>query len=162
VSARIIELCDAAVDALVAAWPGGPTLPDAVTRVYGAEVVLSEDYESALIRGRQVYVFPATYSNKRILDRKSLLNQYAIAVLVVERYTDGAGKPLDEWMDERVEFVQDAILGTLGDIRLRLLGTLAIDPEQLGSVDVIYDRDLYMQRKTFWSQCSFVYQEASP
>ena len=163
-AARILDLCDALAATVQAAW--APTAPDAVSREYGLEVGLDPTYADILLTGRKVYVFPASYNNDRILDRKSTLDKYTVSVLICERFSDVAGSINKAWMDARVLFVEQSILRTLSNLEYRPLASgsyrgMTIDPEQLGVVDVVFDRDLYMQRKTFWSQCTFVYQEAN-
>jgi len=163
--ARTLEICDAVVDAIGTAWD--PTSPDAVSREYGVEVGLSKDYASILLTGRKVYVFPTSYEAPGLIDREVLMNAHGVAVLICERYTNSDGSTADPglppkaWMDERVLFVQDKIYKVLRNPHLVLLDTVIPVPDELGSIDLVYDRDLYLSKRAFWSYGFFNFQEAT-
>jgi hypothetical protein len=154
-AAHVIEICDACVAVLSTVW--APVAPNSISRIYGKEIGLSIDYPAEMLTGRQIYVFPTNYNQYRLLDRKSKLTKYSVSVLIAERYTE-AGLPPVAWMDERVSFVDSVVFSALTDLSASFAGA-RVDPEDLGSVDIVYDRDLYMQRNTFWSQITIVYQE---
>ena len=146
--ARIIEVCDAAVDLIVAALDN-PT--DAtVSREY------LPDVDAETITDRLVYVFPDGYSQVETNTRSQDLDEYRVVVLTVERY-ESAGTPPKAWIDARVLFVQQKIYETLSDARtVRLLDT--IWPE-VAEVTVAYDPEELRERKLFWSEAVFTFRE---
>lgn len=154
-SARVLDACDAAVALIAAAW--SPPAPSAVTRVYAPPVNLTEDADPPLA-GRQVFVFPGPYDAAQ-LDRAGQWRTYTLRVLVVERYTAGAGPVPAAWLDERVRFAQDAVFNRLADQSLKLVGQMTPDPETPAAVDVLYDPDVLLQHKTFWSVMTFTFVE---
>jgi hypothetical protein len=155
-SARILEFSDAVTAAIQAAW--NPVAPSAVSREYGAEVILTDD-DSDVLKGRRVFVFPTTYEAPEFVDRAELLRTYSVGIVIVERYTDDAGYPTKSWMDARVLFVEQTIYRLLRNPMLVLADTLIPAPNSPGTVDVVYDLDLFLQQKTFWSVCFFTFQE---
>lgn len=157
--ARVLQLCDAVASLIGSLWT--PTAPDAVQRAYGPDVGLTEDDPSTLITGRQVYVFPVSYGVPTMIDRSELDHRDTVAVLVIERYTAGTGYPPVDWMDARVNFTEQKIFIPLRNPQLVLLDTLIPDLETPGSVDVVYDIDLYRDNKTFWSQLTLPFQEVA-
>lgn len=151
--ARVVDLCDQVAALVSALW--GPLAPDAVTRVYGPDVGLTPDEPDTLITGRQVYVFADAYEVPESADRGSLWWDYAAAVLVVERYTDAAGAPPTAWVDARVKFVEESVFRPLRDPTLTLTGAAVAgafpDPERHATVDVVYDQEVLIQHRAFWS-----------
>ena len=158
-SARVLDTADAVAQAIQTAW-SGLAAPDGVSREYGADVILKEDDPDTVLKGRQVYVFPTKYEAPEFVDSSALRRTYSVGIVIVERYTDGPGWPPKAWMDARVLFVEQTIYRLLRNPDFVLSNTLVPSPEEPGTVDVVYDLDLYMQRKAFWSVCSFTFQEA--
>jgi hypothetical protein len=156
-AARVIETADAVAAAIRTAW--APIAPDAATSDYGAEVILDDD-DPDVLTGRKVFVFATEYAAPEFVDGASLRRTYGVGIVIVERYAAAAGTPPKAWMDARVLFVEQSIYRLLRNPDLVLSNTLVPSPEAPGTVDVVYDLDLYLQRKTFWSVCTFTFQEA--
>lgn len=158
-TARVLDAADAAVALVLAGWSDKGEA-DGVTRVYAPPVNLTEDSDSP-IAGRQVFVFPGPYDAAQ-LDRADQWRRYTLRVLVVERYTAGAGGPPTAWVDERVGFVQTVVFDPLADQSLVLVGEMTPDPEAddaHAAVDTLYDVDVLLNHKTFWSVMTFVFRE---
>ena len=102
-AARILDVCDALVAAIQAAW--SPASPDGVERGYVSKIKVGE------LTGRRVYVFPLRYSDSPA-SRSENLTDYSVGVVVVERYRD-AGVPDKDWTDERVTFVEEVVYSAL-------------------------------------------------
>jgi hypothetical protein len=102
--ARVIDAADAAVALIKAAW-ADRVAPSDVRRAYlNQRINLTGEDAGELLRGRQVYVFPFPPVSAAD-DPGDLWRTYLLRVLVVERYAD-AGDPPDDWVDERVAFVE--------------------------------------------------------
>jgi hypothetical protein len=157
VLARILQLVDAAAGELRARW--GPKAPDAVTREYGPDVGFTPDDLSTLLPGRQVYLFPAAYAAPELAARDALQKRYKVAGLVVERYTAGTGRPPVGWMDARVTFVEQVVFKPLRDPGLVLLDGVVPDLETGAEVTAVYDLDVYLKHRAFWSELLLTYQE---
>jgi hypothetical protein len=114
ITSEIIEACNAVVDKIQTSASTSAT----VTRVYLAPENL------ATITGRKVYVFPTGYGSSqetREADRWT----YSIWCRIIEKYTD-PGEPTVAWMDDRVNWVREHVIGAL-DIGNK---TLAISAER--------------------------------
>lgn len=104
-AARIIDLCDALVTKITAAWPGGLTAPDEAKRAYVAPLPLDR---ATPVTGRRVWVFPAPYEDEAAT-RGEKNRAFELSVIVAERYAVQAAAESDEaraWFDARVEFVE--------------------------------------------------------
>ena len=158
-NARVDQLVDAVAGALVGAW--GPTAPDGVSTEYAPDIGLTPDQADTLIQGRQVFVWPAAYGAPELLDRAELLKRYTVVVVVVERYTETTKRPPNDWIRARTAFVERQVYNLLRDPGLVLLDSLVPAPEEPGTVDVVYDLDVLIEHRAFWSQASFTFQETS-
>lgn len=154
--ARILDVCDAAVALIAAAW--SPAAPDGASRIYAKDIALQKSAGATLLAGRQVYVFPKANQLDSVIDARTKLNKYSFGIVIAERYADGPGPVPDAWMDARVDFVEQSILKTLSDLTVRLSGAW-IDPRRLQGIDGVYDRDEMQKRLAFWSTCSFTFQD---
>lgn len=67
--------------------------------------------------GRRVYVFGATQRQVGPADRGFDINEYGIAVIVLELYTGDEAEVPDEWVDERLAWVEQEVYDRLGDAR---------------------------------------------
>lgn len=150
-ASRIVEVCDAVVAVIAAAWT--PTAPDAVSREYDADI------DSKKLTGRKVYVFPASYTNPEPASRSEDINDYAVAVMVVERYDpEQQGRIPNSWVDDRIAFVTDKVYGPLSDARsVTLLGELY---PFTAEVDPVYDVDELRSRKLFLSVVNLTFRES--
>ncbi|MBY0513080.1 MAG: hypothetical protein K2P78_04115 [Gemmataceae bacterium] len=161
--ARILDVCDAVASHLRTLWTDRGR-DDAVTREYGPDVGLTKDDEDSLIAGRQVYVFPAAYAVPRLVTRREMERGYTVAVLCVERYTDDPpteARPPAAWMDERVTFVE-RMFKALRDPDLTLIGSVIPaleDGGDVAKVDVVYDLDVFVRHRAFWSQLTAPFEE---
>jgi hypothetical protein len=152
-TAPIISLCDALVTALTTGW--APMIPNAVTRVYQIPVKVES------LSGRQVWIFPVSYGDEPAT-RGEDLNSYRVAVVVAERFTD-AGDPRTDWVDELVKFVKDEIVDGLEFVRGSDNGMLSISGREIWTAErsevPVYDVELLTQKKLFWCEIEFVFQE---
>jgi hypothetical protein len=152
-TAPILSLCDALVSAVTTGWV--PTAPDAVTRVYQIPVKVES------LSGRQVWIFPVSYGDEPAT-RGEDLNSYRVAVVVAERYT-AAGDPTSNWIDTRVNFVKDEIVDGLEFVRGSDNGLLSISTREIWTAErsevPVYDVELLTQKKLFWCEIEFVFQE---
>jgi hypothetical protein len=155
-SARIIAVCDAVVAAIGAAWT--PTAPDAVTRVYAPPVTLTADDPITVLTGRQVFVFGLQYSIPSLQTRADWDRTERIDVLVVERYTADSGAPPTAWLDARVDFVESLYMALRTPASFPLADTAWPQQEQPDPV-IVYDRDVLLQHRTFWSQFTVNFEE---
>lgn len=158
-SARVLDACDAAVTLVASLWTDKGKA-DAVTRVYAPPVNLTDDSDGALA-GRQVFFFPGPYAAGQ-LARDSQWRKYTVRALVVERYTAAAGGPPTAWVDDRVDFVEATIFNPLADQSKFLVDQMTADPEadpDHATIDVLYDVDVLLNHKTFWSVATFRFAE---
>lgn len=152
-STRINDLCDSIVTAIRDAW--FPVSPDLVERVY--EV----DLDAATFLGRRVYVTPEAYANQGPANRREDTEDLTAVLLIAERHTL-SGAASKEWLDERVKWVQDVVVGTLDRVRNQpaILGTPATGGgywPQSREVEV-YDRESLVERKLFLSVVSITFR----
>lgn len=163
--ARILSVCDAVASFIRTTWQ--PTAPSAVTRTYGPDVGLTTDDESTLLSGRQVFVFPASYAVPVQVTRAEVEWRYGVTVLVVERFDEDGetpGKPPNAWMDERIAFVENSIFKPLRDQDLTLLGSIIpalAEGGEVARVEVVYDLNLFLQHRAFWSQVTLPFEEVN-
>lgn len=147
--AKIIDVCEAIVTALAAAWV--PVEPDTCEFDFIAPVSI-DDLDSFL--GRKVTVFPGPQEDDGENRGEDKLDM-TIGVLAVERYTD-AGDPSKAWMKERLYWMENTIKGTIknyrrtplviGARRIRLQGPIAIETFELRARN---------ESKIFWSELEF-------
>jgi hypothetical protein len=159
VPSRIEEVCAAAAARVQADW--GPVPPDLVVGpVYSIDICTDPGDPARLLVGRHVYLFPSAY-RQVAADRGADTNEYEIAALVVELYR-GEGDPPEDWVRERVEFVEQIVYGSLQDPRReRLLQTTpwnGLYPADAG-VDPVFDPEELTQRRLFASLARVTYRE---
>jgi hypothetical protein len=154
--ARILQTCDAAVEVLLGEW-SEPGKDDGVLRAYAPPINLSDDVEPVHV-GRKIYLFPAPYS-AALLTRGDQWRSYLVRALMVERYVDDADGPPDKWIDERITFFEQNVFNLLVDPDLELLGAIVPALDQEATVDLLYDADLLLKRRTFWCYGTFPFAE---
>jgi hypothetical protein len=137
--ARVLAACDGVAEAINAVWM--PVPPDVCRRSYGEEI------DADRLDGRRVLVMPTSARWAEQITRAAGLHENGVSVLVVERYAQ-AGKPIEEWMDERVAWVQDLL--DLFD-NARYPRALADFYPQGTNVEPVYDQEEYLSRKLFVS-----------
>lgn len=145
-----LSLCDHLVSLVRAAW--NPAAPDQVERVYEAPL------DAASIKGRRVYLFPATYSSEPA-DRGNDLYTHKIVALCVKKY-EAQGRPPVAWVDAEVDWVYEQLFQGLdfshnGPL---LWGSRSIVTRAIEPVDV-YDAAYLVQNKVFWSEVVFDFEE---
>jgi len=158
-AAQITTLCDALVTQVLAAWntsisPSSVSSPDSVSWEFLAEI------DSDTLTGRKVFLFPGPDYSNGPATRGEDEWVYAVAALVVERYTD-AGTPTKDWIKERVEFVQDIVSGSLDFVR----SYLDISGREIWTQEntvTVYDPEKLEKQKLFWSEVKFEFREIQP
>ncbi len=157
--ARVDEFCDAVAAAIASQW--APVAPNEVITDYAPDIGLSVDEPDTLITGRKVYVWPIGYAAPETIDRAELLKQFTCGVVIVERYTTTAKSPPKAWMRERIRFVEQLVFNVLRNPNLTLLDALVPAPEEAGVIDVVFDLDILIEHRAFWSQGTFTFQEVT-
>jgi hypothetical protein len=155
-SARIVEVRNAVVTRINGAWTSRGSIDDAVSGPWRL------DLDTKKVKGRQVYVFPSSYSGgpeNRLEDE----NDYTLVVLVAEVYR-GTGDPPDEWLDERALFCEWLANEVLGDPRAERLLAEPSDPgsglwPESVEVTTVYDVDELVQKKLFLSVLTATFRE---
>lgn len=161
IAARECDLADAITASIQSSW--NPTLPNAVQRVWIANIGLNPDDPQTLIVGRQVYVLPVTMSTPERRSRAELLNLYTFVLLTAERYTDASGDPPNAWIDARVAWIEQTLYYPLSNPSLTLSGSVvksaipAIDERP--TIDVLVDRERLLEDRCFLNQMTFVFQD---
>jgi hypothetical protein len=149
ITERLLEVCDAAAAALVVA--AEPAEPDEIVRDY-----VTED-ELATLEGKRTFVFPAGCAQVARLSRSEVVNEYRVAVRVVERYTD-PGRPTREWVDERVVALGSEVYAALDRIDPTdyLLGTLWAETIEVADAA---NPDAILGAKLFWAEVEVAFRE---
>ncbi len=152
--ARIIEVIDAMVSRVNAAWTGKGT-GDEVSRVYLAPLNL------ASLTGRKVWFFPVRYSDGTA-DRGENETTYNVAAIIAERYTGNESEPPKSWVDTRVAFAEQQVytqcdfgdsVGFLVPGAGRQVWTEAID------ATAAYDVEFLSKKQVFWCEFEFSLRE---
>lgn len=108
---------------------------------------------AARFTGRRVFVFAAGKAQAATASRKLDLNEYRVEVVVIERYA-AAGPPPDDWVAERVAWVETEIYDRLGDARAVPLPVRDCFP-QSQEWDQVYSYELLRELKLFRSGVIF-------
>lgn len=158
-AARVNDVCDAVVTAVLAAWnasiaPLTVTAPDAAERVYLTPVDLGT------LTGRQVWVTPAGYSDENA-SRGEDLGEYVVNVVVAERWTAAdAERPPTAWLDARVEFVE-LLFDVLKDYKPKknplAAGSMKLWAERAG-VGEVYSFEYLSGDHVFWAELEFAFR----
>lgn len=157
--ARITEVAKLVAQAIERA--ADPAANITVERVYAPEW-LDPDYWkdnpnlTKEFTGRKVYVFGATERQESPATRSEDFNDYGIVVIVLERFTDAGDVPND-WLDERVAWVESGIYDTFGDARTTNLAVPGADPVTQEWTQV-YSPELLRQLKLFRSEVTIVFR----
>ncbi len=156
-AARINDVCDAVVTAVLAAWnasisPLTVGAPDACERLYLVPAELRK------LTGRKVWVSPATFSDENA-SRGEDMGVYGVEVIVAERYED-AGPPPRSWLDARVEFVE-LVFDLLKDYKPKR-NPLTAGSRKLytaaAAVEEVYSFEYLDQQHTFWAGMAFEFR----
>jgi hypothetical protein len=161
-TARILAACDAAAALILAGWDDRGA-DDTVTRDWIPEINLTEDAEPVHV-GRRLYVIPAPDAyTADLITRNDQQRNYKFRVLMVERYLpadeNAATTPSRDWIDERVNFFEQRVFNVLANQGTVLLDELVPAIEETATVQVILDRDVLLQHRTFWAWAEFPYVE---
>lgn len=159
--ARITDCLDRVVTAIGQEVPPdatGPTIT--VSREYIKDWLSPDFWKenpdlAALFTGRRVYVFGLEQSQIEAATRARDRNEYRVTVVTVERYETAADAATDaardDWLDERVEWVERVIYDRLGNPRRDrpavLAGYLPVSQEWV----TVYDYDLFRSQGVFLS-----------
>lgn len=154
--ARIVEVIDAVVSRVDAAWTGKGA-NDSVSRVYLAPLSL------ASLTGRKVWFFPVRYGDDTA-DRGENLTTYTVAAIIAERYEGGEAEPPQEWIDERLAFVEQQVYTEcdFGDS----VDFLSLDTSRRAWTETIdvaaaYDVELLSKKQVFWCEIEFGLREVA-
>lgn len=145
-TARILEVCDGVVEAVTAHATANMLIVEA-SRKYLLPAELKN------LTGRRVGVFPGEYLHSPS-NRKEDQKDFQVALVVFEQCPD-AGIPSNEWLDERVNYVNDLVT---------LLTNPRTTPTSLAGVwpqtarVTTYDLD-ELGRHVFWSELEITYRE---
>lgn len=150
----ITAVRDAAIAKVLAAWTTR-TADDTVSGPARADKKLWK------ARGRGVYVFRSERADQPAT-RDEDQHDYTLVVWVIEKYPD-AGDPPDEWVDERVNWVE-WLLDLLGDPRGERLLATAGDPAsglwpESAALTTVYDVEDLTEHKAFSSVITVTYRE---
>lgn len=153
-AARSKEVRDAIV-ARILAWWTDRGADDAVSGLYRVDITAES------LTGRKIQVFPLRTAGE-LVNRLEDANDYAFAVWIVERYT-GEGDPTEEWIDERVEWVE-LLWKELGNPRGERLLADPGEPDSglwpdVAEITTVYDHDELVEGKLFASVVTVVYRE---
>ena len=156
--AKISTLADAVASTISTAW--NPSAPSAVTRLYGEDISLSPDIVETLVSGRQLFVLPVDFSQPEIVTRNEAKRRYTVGVIVVERDTSTGdnGIPSNAWMDTRIAFVE-AVFNLVANPFSALGSAGNFQPDDSCEFETLYDRDLYLKYRTFFSVMVFNFIE---
>lgn len=173
--ARITDCLDRVARAVEELCPPGATDPPVtVSREYVKEWLAPEFWRDnpdllASFTGRRVYLFGMETSQVEAAARGFDRNEYRISVAVLERYEAAADAAdtaaRDEWLDERLAWVEDVVYDRLGEARGR---TDRPQPEALRSGGYVpaakewakvYDYDLLRTMSLFMSAAVISYHK---
>jgi hypothetical protein len=158
--ARINEVRDGVFDFLDDTI--APAEPDRLSRGYAVRDKLIE------LDGKRIRIFPEAYGDAERLARRRIAKEYAIIVTIEEPYLEPAQAgddgpvPLD-WIDERVDWVEENVFDPLNESHVREADGLLLDSlrTQTCEVTVVYDPGRIDQEKLFWSMIRVAYREGS-
>lgn len=155
----ILTFLDALVSRVETVWK--PKTPDIVLRDYQTP----KRTELALLKGRHVWFFPATYQDESET-RDEDLHTYRIGGLVFERYTGDEGRPPKWWMDELVDFTHTLLewIDFSGVVEDGDNGPLKIGEREVWTAEIepvtVYDPATLIQLKAFWGEIELTFQES--
>jgi hypothetical protein len=165
--ARLTDCLDRVVRAVYELCP-----PDATEPTLTVERKYTQEYlDPALWRdnpdlattftGRRIYVFGMEASQVEAASRAQDRNEYRVTVAVLERYEAqrdvGDDAARDEWVDDRVAWVEDVVYDRLGEARTRTDRPRAPALQSGGYVPAtkewvkVYDYDLLRTQGLFMS-----------
>lgn len=156
-AARVNEVGDALVAAILAIWPDGADAPNAVERTYLVPTDLNT------LTGRKVWVTPVAFEDENA-SRDENLGKYSHAIVIAERYEPG-GVPPRAWMDERVEFVQAVydLVGSYGNRRASGWLEAGTPARRLwtdrAAVPTVYDWQTMNSDHGFWAEMEVEHRE---
>jgi hypothetical protein len=137
----ILKLADDLATALTNSLGSGETNVD-IARAYRIEFDLSS------IIKRYVRIFPVGYAGLEPVTRREDYYDVILRLTIVERYT-GKGDPSNDWLDERVDWVETNIFNPFADSRAPF--RLGEYWSQFASVESVYDYDLLNEDQVFAS-----------
>lgn len=155
-----VALCDDLVAYLTAlATPG---VSDSYERAYFVRTADSDDAELKLVVGRRVRICPSlpeayTYEG---YTRGEDIYTHKVSVLVETRYTDAAGDPTTDWIDEQTDWVYtNIVLGFDFDKRDGNGPAFNRNLVTQGAQTQLFDLDTLLKSGLFSSQVDITFQE---
>src|SRR4051794_41184916 len=109
----LIDLCDEVVTVIQDLVGSGEDIQ--VARAYRQELNLGK------FNGRQVRVFPKSYTSPTVVTRSEVSWLASLIVVIAERYPLD-GFPPNDWMDERIVWVEQNIFDVFGNVTPYRLG----------------------------------------
>lgn len=143
---RILSLADFIKDVLIANVPNDVT----VERKFSVTKRVED------LTGKHLWVFPLDYADNGPETRTEYALDVRIGVVYAERYAQPGSIP-DEWLDDRVEFVELSIFDPL-NVNQGSYGAAGEYWPQTAAVTTLYDMDALKQLKVFWTELEFVYR----
>lgn len=145
-AADIITLCDRLANDFQNRITNAGVMDTIVTREYDIT------HDLSIVNGRKVHIFPLSYNPIEDVDRESERYEFTVGFVILERYRLKTAIPND-WIDERVAFVQDHIFTPLDNQEPFIL---EIGDEKYWVEDTkvtsVYDYKTLTQNRAFWSE----------
>lgn len=148
--AAILTLIDEGIIPRLQQILGSGDIPE-IARRYGKRWKLQE------YTGKKIDIFPTSYSQGEVADRRTDFFFNGVTFVVHERYTAADDVP-DEWMDEQLLFVETKIFDPLTSVRDPYSVNVEINGQpvtfyvQTAEVTTAYDFRMYFDNKVFWSE----------
>lgn len=152
-AADAIALADSIAAQLVLTFAGAGFPLANITREY--EIV----FDLGTFTGMQVPIFPVKYEDTSKSTRIESENDVMGCIVITERWTP-AGKPTKQWIDDRVNLVQEAIFEPLNKIEIPLL---IVQGSEYWPIEVkvtsVYDIVYMRKHKVFWSEVEYTFRK---
>jgi hypothetical protein len=155
--ARIVEVCDAVVTKVGNWWVSRENAEDDVTAPFDF------DLDTAVLAGRQVWVFPSTYTGDPVT-RGEDLNDYTVVITVAEMFAS-EGAITTTWVRARIAWCE-TLLTLLGDARGERLLAVEGEPDsglwpQTAEATTVYDLEELADRRLFLAVLTITYRESA-
>lgn len=148
---RLVNIADLVKTAVETGPFADPAItPKEVRRVWQFEY-------TERMAGLRIYVIPLGYEFVESASRGKNLYEYRIGFIVVDRFLP-EGAASDEWVDERVKWIETYIWDKLSDPRT-FDAVWGVRPESGGVV--AYDADLLREKKIFFSDVTIAFRQES-
>lgn len=117
--------------------------------------------------GRQIDVYPLRYARGEAASRREDIFDAWMGIVVCERYTEPAFSdeiPVpNDWVDERIDFVEQEVYNLLQASRIQILIGSPEDTNyewvcRFAEVTDVYNHKYLNQHKVFWSEIELGFQ----